>query len=92
MSASTGSKPRLLFCSYHSYLDPSSGAAQSTRDLLEMLAGHGWKCAVLSGPEIDLGKKASFENILRAENPAFQVRPGTVLNVSPFNMDAFVIT
>jgi len=46
-----------------------------------MLAGHGWECAVLSGPETDLGKKASFENILRAENPAFQVRPGTVLNV-----------
>jgi hypothetical protein len=28
-------KRRLLFCSYHSYLDHSSGAA--TRDLLELL-------------------------------------------------------
>src|SRR5262249_54029344 len=30
-------KPCLLFCSSHCYLDPSSGAALSTRDLLELL-------------------------------------------------------
>ena len=34
--------PRLLFCSYHNYLDPTSGAARSTRDLFEMLAVRGW--------------------------------------------------
>ena len=29
---------RLLFASIHSYLDPSSGAALATRELLELLA------------------------------------------------------
>ena len=57
MPGATGAaKPRLLFCSYHSYLDPSSGAALSTRDLLELLAAHGWGCAVLSGPEHKIGE------------------------------------
>ncbi len=35
---------RLLFASIHSYLDPSSGAALCTRELLELLASHGWDC------------------------------------------------
>jgi glycosyltransferase involved in cell wall biosynthesis len=72
-------KPRLLFCSYHSYLDPSSGAALATRDLLELLAAHGWQCAVLSGPELDFEQAASFEAVLRAQDLPFQFRPGTVL-------------
>src|SRR5262245_8191580 len=71
-------KPRLLFCSYHSYLDPSSGAALATRDLLELLAAHGWECAVLSGPELDLGQGMSLEDVLRAEQVPFQFRPGAV--------------
>ena len=29
---------RLLFASIHSYLDPASGAALATRELLELLA------------------------------------------------------
>ena len=32
---------RLLFASIHGYLDPSSGAALATRDLLELLAARG---------------------------------------------------
>ena len=35
---------RLLFASIHSYLDPSSGAALATRELLELLAARGWDC------------------------------------------------
>lgn len=82
MLRTTGpARPRLLFCSYHSYLDPASGAVLSTRDLLELLAGHGWDCAVLSGPELDAGPGASLEDLLRAENVAFQYRPGTVGDV-----------
>ncbi len=42
-----GGRPtRLLFASYHCYFDPSSGAALSTRDLLELLARRGWSCRV----------------------------------------------
>jgi glycosyltransferase involved in cell wall biosynthesis len=55
------SKPRLLFCSYHSYLDSSSGAAWCTRDLFELLTVRGWHCHVFSGPQLDFehGKKVS---------------------------------
>jgi hypothetical protein len=35
---------RLLFASVHSFLDPSSGAALATRDVLELLATRGWDC------------------------------------------------
>jgi glycosyltransferase involved in cell wall biosynthesis len=57
--------PRLLFCSYHAYWDPSSGAAASTRDLLEMLAGRGWLCGVLSGPHLDFERAADPVDVLR---------------------------
>jgi glycosyltransferase involved in cell wall biosynthesis len=81
MPGATGAaKPRLLFCSYHNYLDPSSGAALSTRDLLELLAAHGWGCAVLSGPELDFEQPTSFESVLRAQGLPFQFRPGAVLD------------
>jgi glycosyltransferase involved in cell wall biosynthesis len=70
-------RPRLLFCSYHSYLDPASGAALSTRDLLELLAGHGWDCAVLAGPELDALSGTSVEDLFRASKIPFQYRPGT---------------
>jgi glycosyltransferase involved in cell wall biosynthesis len=74
------SKPRLLFCSYHSYLDPSSGASLATRDLLELLAADGWQCAALSGPELDFEQPTAFEGLLRALKVPFQFRPGTVLD------------
>ena len=62
------------------YMDPSSGAALSTRDLLELLAAHGWGCAVLSGPELDFEQPTPFESVLRAQDLPFQFRPGAVLD------------
>jgi glycosyltransferase involved in cell wall biosynthesis len=56
--------PRLLFCSYHSYLDTSSGAAQCTRDLLELLVARGWACGVLCGPRLDAGPSIPYRDIL----------------------------
>ena len=35
---------RLLFAFVHSYVDPSSGAAMATRDVLELMASRGWEC------------------------------------------------
>lgn len=46
-------KPRLLFCSYHSYFDPASGAALGIRDLVEWLARQGWQCRALCGAQLD---------------------------------------
>jgi glycosyltransferase involved in cell wall biosynthesis len=81
-SVSSVRTPRVLFCSYHSYLDPSSGAALSTRELLEMLASHGWECAVLCGPELDFRREGSWEEALRAEGLSFQYRPGQVVDTA----------
>jgi glycosyltransferase involved in cell wall biosynthesis len=64
--------PRVLFCSYHGFLDPSSGAAISTRDLLELLAARGWPCTVLSGPHLDFEPPDSFGSLLRREQISFQ--------------------
>lgn len=49
------SPPRLMFASWHAYLDFSSGAALSTRDLFEDLSAHGWQCRVVCGPKLDYG-------------------------------------
>ncbi len=48
-----GRSLRILFASTHSYLDPSSGAALCTRDLLELLAARGHDCRVLCTGVLD---------------------------------------
>ena len=65
-SVSCRSKPRLLFCSYHCYWDPSSGAALCTRELLELLAGRGWACRVFCGPHLDFEEAGSLAELLDA--------------------------
>ncbi len=57
-------KPRVLFASYHCYLDPASGAALSTRDMLEMLAARGWPVRVFCGPKLDGGPSERVEQIV----------------------------
>ena len=73
-----GSKPRLLFCSDHSYWDSSSGAAQGTRDLLEILAGRGWHCEALCGTRLGFEEPTSLEQLLRSHRVAFQCRQAEV--------------
>jgi glycosyltransferase involved in cell wall biosynthesis len=70
-----GERPkRLLFCSYHCCLDPSSGAALATRDLLELLAGHGWECQVLCGPQLDFEAGESLPQLLSDQQLPFVTR------------------
>ncbi len=57
-------KPRILFASYHCYLDPSSGAALSTRDMLEMLTARDWPVRVFCGPLLDHGPAERVEQIV----------------------------
>src|SRR5215475_10162380 len=68
--------PRLLFCSYHSYLDPSSGAALSTRHLLELLAERGWACGVLCGPRLDFEPRIPYAELLRHQGLTAQTERG----------------
>jgi len=76
--ASTGGaatlSPRLLFGSYHGYLDPSSGAATATRDLLELLASHGWNTRVLCGPALDFERGESLAQLLSDQGIPFEER------------------
>jgi glycosyltransferase involved in cell wall biosynthesis len=59
------SSPRLLFASYHAYLDHASGAALATRDLFEDLAAHGWDCRAVCGPHLDYADGRGPSDVLR---------------------------
>ncbi len=65
---------RLLFASIHSYLDPASGAALATRELLELLAAHGWDCRALTCGVLDYQNETPLEDVLAAiERPTPRV-------------------
>ncbi|HLJ92138.1 MAG TPA: glycosyltransferase [Gemmataceae bacterium] len=66
--------PRLLFCSYHCYWDPSSGAAVCSRELLELLARRDWACRVLCGPRLDFEMPTRLDQILAAQQCEFELR------------------
>jgi hypothetical protein len=71
---------RLLFASIHCYLDPSSGAALCTRELLELLAGRGMDCRVLTTGVLDPERETSLDEMLATpELPArrFQAALGS---------------
>lgn len=55
---------RLLFISWHFYLDSTNGASISSRELLLELARRGWKVATLCGPAVDSRDGATVESIL----------------------------
>lgn len=57
---------RILFASCHSYLDPSSGAALATRDLLELLSSQGVDCRVLSAGILDYDRETSLNTVLES--------------------------
>jgi len=65
---------RLLFASIHSYLDPSSGAALATRELLELMAARGWDCRALACGVLDYQQETPLEDVLAAiGHPASRV-------------------
>ena len=65
---------RLLFASIHSYLDPSSGAALATRELLELLAARGWDCRALTCGVLDYQNETPLEDVLASiERPTSRV-------------------
>ncbi len=66
------SPPRLLFASVHGYVDPSSGAATATRDLLELLAARGHDCRVLSAGVLDYERETGLEGVLAALGVPFR--------------------
>jgi glycosyltransferase involved in cell wall biosynthesis len=67
----TDHRPRLLFASVHSYLDPSSGAALATRDLLELMAARGWECRALTAGLLDYEQDTPFAIVLESLGLAY---------------------
>jgi glycosyltransferase involved in cell wall biosynthesis len=63
---------RLLFASIHSYLDPSSGAAVATRELLELLAARGWDCRALACGLLDYERETPLDDVLAAMDRSAQ--------------------
>ena len=80
--------PRLLFCSYHCYWDPSSGAALCTRQLLELLAQRGWSCRVLCGPQLDFEQSHSLAQLLGSQQICFE-RSETAAGAAPVTLYRF---
>jgi len=65
---------RLLFASIHSYLDPSSGAALATRELLELMAARAWDCRALTCGVLDYQQETPLDDVLAAiGHPASRV-------------------
>jgi len=58
------SKPRLLFASIHSYLDPSSGAAMASREVLELLTARGWDCRALTCGVLDYQRETPLDDVM----------------------------
>ena len=81
---SQGSGKRLLCCSWHSYFDPSSGAAHSLRDLLELLTARGWSCRAVCAAHLDYEKPPPLAELLAAHGLAFQVTNWAKPGLPPF--------
>jgi len=88
---------RLLFSSIHCYLDPCSGAALCTRELLELLAARGMDCRVLTTGILDPERETSLDQVLGTlELPArrFQaeLRPGGSAEVIDLGVNGVRVT
>lgn len=73
---SSPDKPRVLFASYHSYLDPSSGSTISLRDLFQLLIGCGWECQVFCGSQLDYEERKTLPELLQNLNVHYETRNG----------------
>jgi glycosyltransferase involved in cell wall biosynthesis len=90
---------RLLFASIHCYLDPSSGAALATRELLELLAARGWDCRTLTCGLLDYQRETSVDELLKVlelEGSARRLNaalgPGGAAGVVDLTLDGVRVT
>lgn len=70
-------RPRkILFCSYHCFFDPSSGATISLQDLFRLLRPRGWECQAFCGPLLDYEEPKQIPDLLREMGLRYQERAG----------------
>ncbi len=70
------SNRRILAALYHSYIDTSSGAAISLRDMLEALARRDWQVRVFCGPGLDFEGGVSNRQLLEDQGIPFEIYDG----------------
>ncbi|HLH28617.1 MAG TPA: glycosyltransferase [Acidimicrobiales bacterium] len=88
---------RLLFASVHGYVDPSSGAATATRDLLGLLAARGTDGRVLSTGVLDYHREAGLDAILDelgvpVRSPDAALSSGGAVAVRDLELDGVRVT
>lgn len=71
---------KLLFASPHCCIDPSSGAALATRDVLECLAERGWDCRAITCGLLDFAEETRIEDVLAAHGAGFERRTAALPN------------
>lgn len=57
--------PKILFVSWHFYLDHSNGASISTRELLHGFSQYGWDVKTICGPCVDNPNVSSVDSVLQ---------------------------
>ncbi len=67
---------RILAALYHSYIDTSSGAAISLRDMLEVLARRDWDVRVFCGPTLDFEAGQTNQQLLQDQAIPFEIHDG----------------
>jgi len=72
----TAKRRRILAALYHSYVDTSSGAAISLRDLLEALARRNCDVRVFCGPMLDFEQGQSNQQLLEDQAIPLDVYDG----------------
>jgi glycosyltransferase involved in cell wall biosynthesis len=87
----------LLFASIHCCLDPSSGAALATRDVLELLAARGWDCRALCCGVLDYEQETTLGEVLAtvgqpAEPAAARLPGGRAVQVYDMRLGGVRIT
>jgi glycosyltransferase involved in cell wall biosynthesis len=85
-----GPRPRVLSCSWHCYFDPSSGAAHSLRDLLELLAARGWACRALCAAHLDYDAPPPLPQLLAEYALPYRVVDQIISGSPPFSLYEFV--
>jgi glycosyltransferase involved in cell wall biosynthesis len=90
LTPASRARPRVLSCSWHCYLDPSSGAAHSLRDLLELLARRGWECRALCAAHLDYDVPPPLPQLLAAHGLPFQCVDHATAGLPPYSLFDFV--
>lgn len=79
---------RVLFASWHFYLDSSNGASISARELLRALCRNGWDVKTFCGPAVDNSGVSNVAGVLKSHGVS-TTRRFLDSGKAPFAIDAF---